>query len=54
VLAAFEQLPPAGALAAWNEIAHGKAYDLLRARAVNLEEYQWDDAPTKQLHRARL
>jgi len=54
VLAAFTKLAPAEALAAWNEIASDKAYDLFEAHAVKFSEGGIPRTPSNVKHRTRL
>lgn len=54
VVDAFKKLPSAKALAAWNEIANDKAYDVLNPRDITPKEYDRDDTPAKMEYRARV
>ena len=54
VLAAFRALPPGAALAAWEEIARGDAYDLHAAHALAFEEAGIPRTRNNVLHRTRF
>lgn len=54
VLAAFRALPPGAALAAWEEMARGDAYDLHAAHALTFEEAGIPRTKNNVAHRTRL
>lgn len=54
VLDAFKKLPVDKAEAAWNEIAHDKAYDVLHPRNITSKEYDRDNTPAKMEYRTRI
>lgn len=54
VLAAFQALPPAVALAAWTEIANGEAYDLLEAHPLSPKEVSIPRTTSNVKQRTRL
>jgi hypothetical protein len=54
VIDAFKKLPVEDGLAAWNEIAHNKSYDVLYPRDVTPKEYGRDNTPAKMDYRARV
>lgn len=54
VLAAFRALPPNAALAAWEEIARGDAYDLHEAHALGFDEADIPRTKNNVAHRTRF
>jgi hypothetical protein len=54
VLDAFRKLPPAACLAGWIEMAHGKAYDLLDARVLKMNDRDRSRTPDKVKYNTRV
>jgi hypothetical protein len=54
VQAAFRRLPPAVALAAWQELARGAAYDIMLVHPRSMAESGRSRTPYNVKHRARL